>query len=94
MAQSTPLFVGLDVHKDSIAVAHATGHINGQLQPRRLTTAPAAVGCKRLLAAHSSSGPPANQLFATSHDAFPIGPRLDGGKSKRLVWTLGVRLQD
>ena len=24
MAQSTPLFVGLDVHKDSIAVAHAT----------------------------------------------------------------------
>lgn len=26
MAQSTPLFVGLDVHKDSIAVAHATGN--------------------------------------------------------------------
>jgi transposase len=26
MAQSTPLFVGLDVHKDSIAVAHAEGH--------------------------------------------------------------------
>jgi hypothetical protein len=25
MAQSTPLFVGLDVHKDSIAVAHAVG---------------------------------------------------------------------
>jgi transposase len=25
MAQSTPLFVGLDVHNDSIAVAHATG---------------------------------------------------------------------
>lgn len=25
MAQSTPLFVGLDVHKDSIAVAHASG---------------------------------------------------------------------
>ena len=25
MAQSTPLFVGLDVHKDSIAVAHADG---------------------------------------------------------------------
>ena len=25
MRQSTPLFVGLDVHKDSIAVAHATG---------------------------------------------------------------------
>jgi hypothetical protein len=25
MAQSTPLFVGLDVHKDSIAVAHARG---------------------------------------------------------------------
>ena len=25
MAQSTPLFVGLDVHKDSIAVAHAMG---------------------------------------------------------------------
>jgi transposase len=25
MAQSTPLFVGLDVHKDSIAVAYATG---------------------------------------------------------------------
>ena len=25
MAQSTPLFVGLDVHKDSIAVAHAAG---------------------------------------------------------------------
>jgi transposase len=25
MAQSTPLFVDLDVHKDSIAVAHATG---------------------------------------------------------------------
>jgi hypothetical protein len=25
MAQSTPLFVGLDVHTDSIAVAHATG---------------------------------------------------------------------
>ena len=25
MSQSTPLFVGLDVHKDSIAVAHAAG---------------------------------------------------------------------
>jgi hypothetical protein len=25
MAQPTPLFVGLDVHKDSIAVAHAQG---------------------------------------------------------------------
>ena len=25
MSQSTPLFVGLDVHKDSIAVAHARG---------------------------------------------------------------------
>jgi len=25
MAQSTPLFIGLDVHKDSIAVAHAQG---------------------------------------------------------------------
>ena len=25
MAQSTPLFVGLDVHKDSIALAHAQG---------------------------------------------------------------------
>jgi len=25
MAQSTPVFVGLDVHKDSIAVAHAAG---------------------------------------------------------------------
>ena len=30
MAQSTPLFVGLDVHKDSIAVAHAAG---GQPDP-------------------------------------------------------------
>src|SRR5205814_10381816 len=27
MAQSTALFVGLDVHKDSIAVAHAQGQI-------------------------------------------------------------------
>ena len=25
MAEPTPLFVGLDVHKDSIAVAHAQG---------------------------------------------------------------------
>ena len=25
MAQPTPIFVGLDVHKDSIAVAHAQG---------------------------------------------------------------------
>ena len=30
MAKSTPLFVGLDVHKDSIAVAHATG---GRTEP-------------------------------------------------------------
>ena len=30
MRQSTPLFVGLDVHKDSIAVAHATG---GSVEP-------------------------------------------------------------
>jgi len=30
MAQSTPLFIGLDVHKDSIAVAHARG---GQPDP-------------------------------------------------------------
>ena len=30
MAKSTPLFVGLDVHKDSIAVAHATG---GRAEP-------------------------------------------------------------
>ena len=30
MAQSTPLFVGLDVHKASIAVAHATG---GRTEP-------------------------------------------------------------
>ena len=26
MSEPTPLFVGLDVHKDSIAVAHAQGH--------------------------------------------------------------------
>jgi hypothetical protein len=26
MAEPTPLFVGLDVHKDSIPVAHAQGH--------------------------------------------------------------------
>jgi transposase len=26
MAEPTPLFVGLDLHKDSIAVAHARGH--------------------------------------------------------------------
>ncbi len=26
MSESTTLFVGLDVHKDSIAVAHAEGH--------------------------------------------------------------------
>ena len=25
MSQPTPLFVGLDVHKDSITVAHAVG---------------------------------------------------------------------
>jgi transposase len=30
MSQPTPLFVGLDVHKDSIAVAHAAG---GQSEP-------------------------------------------------------------
>ena len=30
MAQSTALFVGLDVHKDSIAVAHAAG---GSIEP-------------------------------------------------------------
>jgi len=41
MAQSTPLFVGLDVHKDSIAVAHAAGGspeppvFVGALGPRR-----------------------------------------------------------
>ena len=32
MGHSTPLFVGLDVHKDSIAVAHA----QGQSSVRRL----------------------------------------------------------
>jgi transposase len=41
MAQPTPLFVGLDVHKDSIAVAHAQGHsadppvFVGEIGPRQ-----------------------------------------------------------
>ena len=41
MAQSTPLYVGLDVHKDSIAVAHAQGQCAdppvfvGEIGPRQ-----------------------------------------------------------
>ncbi len=34
MRQSTPLFVGLDVHKDSIAVAHAMGGSTALTSPR------------------------------------------------------------
>jgi transposase len=42
MAQSTPLFIGLDVHKDTIAVAHAAGGSTappvfvGQIGPRQI----------------------------------------------------------
>ncbi len=52
MAQPTPLFVGLDVHKDSIAVAHAQGQsadppvFVGEIGTRRRTWRSSCAGSK------------------------------------------------
>ena len=54
MAQSTPLFVGLDVHKDSIAVAHEAGGradppvFVGAIGPARPTSTNRSGACRRV----------------------------------------------
>jgi transposase len=68
MAQSTPLFVGLDVHKDSIAVAHAAG---GSAEPPVFVGAigPRQADLERLL--HRLQGKTSALTFA--YEAGPSG---------------------
>ena len=67
MAKSTPLFVGLDVHKDSIAVAHAPA----AAPSRRCSSAPSARGRRH----RSVDSPPAGQgrELRFAYEAGPSG---------------------
>lgn len=70
MAKSTPLFIGLDVHKDSIAVAQATG---GRAEP------PVYVGAIGTRQADLDPRRPGDKVKTDRRDAFELARLLRSG---------------